>query len=165
MLSCRYITELPSIPNYYRWGIMLRYLTLLLNHIMNPLLISSNSTWRCFSAISSGASFRWFQEVQVYHIKNLFASSDIILTYLPYSIQVYHIKNLFAQSDVYTDVPSLFNYRQLPCRTFISVGTCPYRERCVYLHDPRLMCRDAKTKSRRKNNEDLIQDSLFWYEG
>ena len=28
-------------------------------------------------------------------------------------------------------------YRQLPCKTFISVGTCPYRERCVYLHDPR----------------------------
>jgi hypothetical protein len=22
-------------------------------------------------------------------------------------------------------------YRQLPCRTFISVGTCPYRERCT----------------------------------
>lgn len=21
-------------------------------------------------------------------------------------------------------------FRQLPCRTFISVGTCPYRERC-----------------------------------
>ncbi len=26
-------------------------------------------------------------------------------------------------------------YRQLPCRTFIAVGTCPYRDRCVYLHD------------------------------
>lgn len=26
-------------------------------------------------------------------------------------------------------------YRQLPCKTFITVGTCPYRDRCVYLHD------------------------------
>lgn len=53
-------------------------------------------------------------------------------------------------------------YRQLPCRTFISVGTCPYRERCVYLHDPRCICREAKTKTRRKNKEDVVLDSLFW---
>ena len=39
----------------------------------------------------------------------------------------------------FTDTPrsaseALFDsgskYRQLPCRTFVSVGTCPYRERC-----------------------------------
>lgn len=53
-------------------------------------------------------------------------------------------------------------FRQLPCRTFISVGTCPYRERCVYLHDPRCICKDAKTKTRRKNKEDMMPDSLFW---
>jgi hypothetical protein len=53
-------------------------------------------------------------------------------------------------------------YRQLPCRTFISVGTCPYRERCVYLHDPRCICREAKTKTRRKNKDDIVLDSLFW---
>jgi hypothetical protein len=53
-------------------------------------------------------------------------------------------------------------FRQLPCRTFISVGTCPYRERCVYLHDPRIICREAKTKTRRKNEEDSVVDSLFW---
>ena len=32
----------------------------------------------------------------------------------------------------------------------------------VYLHDPRLMSRDAKTKTRKKNKEDIIIDSLFW---
>lgn len=53
-------------------------------------------------------------------------------------------------------------FRQLPCRTFISVGTCPYRERCVYLHDPRCICREAKTKTRRKNKEDVVMDALFW---
>lgn len=53
-------------------------------------------------------------------------------------------------------------FRQLPCRTFISVGTCPYRERCVYLHDPRCICKEAKTKTRRKNKEDVVLDALFW---
>eukprot|EP00401_Gymnodinium_catenatum_P078712 CAMPEP_0117483218 /NCGR_PEP_ID=MMETSP0784-20121206/13824_1 /TAXON_ID=39447 /ORGANISM="" /LENGTH=321 /DNA_ID=CAMNT_0005277743 /DNA_START=13 /DNA_END=978 /DNA_ORIENTATION=- len=57
---------------------------------------------------------------------------------------------------------STTKFRQLPCRTFISVGTCPYRERCVYLHDPRCICRDAKTKTRRKNKEDVVADALFW---
>jgi len=42
------------------------------------------------------------------------------------------------------------------------VGTCPYRDRCVYLHDPRLIYRDAKTKTRKKNSEDSILDSFFW---
>lgn len=54
------------------------------------------------------------------------------------------------------------NHRQLPCKTFISVGTCPYRERCVYLHDPRVLCKSAKSKSRKKNKDDTAVDSLFW---
>eukprot|EP01038_Epipyxis_sp_PR26KG_P008127 gene8127-11005_t len=53
-------------------------------------------------------------------------------------------------------------FRQLPCRTFVSVGSCPYRERCVYLHDPRITNIEAKTKTRKKNKEDVIQDSFFW---
>ena len=27
-------------------------------------------------------------------------------------------------------------FRQLPCRTFIATGHCPYKDRCVYLHCP-----------------------------
>ena len=53
-------------------------------------------------------------------------------------------------------------FRQLPCRTFIAVGTCPFRDRCVYLHDPRLLCKEAKTKTRKKNRDDSVTDSLFW---
>ena len=53
--------------------------------------------------------------------------------------------------------------RQLPCRTFVSSGACPYRERCVYLHDPRLVHKGARTLTRKKNKEDIVQDSLFWY--
>lgn len=32
----------------------------------------------------------------------------------------------------------------------------------VYLHDPRCICKEAKTKTRRKNKEDVVLDSLFW---
>jgi hypothetical protein len=36
----------------------------------------------------------------------------------------------------YTDKP----FRQLPCRSYIATGTCPYYDRCVFLHDPRIQC-------------------------
>ncbi|KAJ1406631.1 hypothetical protein B484DRAFT_436673 [Ochromonadaceae sp. CCMP2298] len=65
-----------------------------------------------------------------------------------------------SASEALFDTSSKF--RQLPCRTFISVGTCPYRERCVYLHDPRCIYKEASTKTRRKNKEDVVLDSLFW---
>lgn len=53
--------------------------------------------------------------------------------------------------------------RQLPCKTFIMNGTCPYRERCTFLHDPRCICKGAKTRLRKKMvGEDNIPDSLFW---
>jgi len=67
-----------------------------------------------------------------------------------------------AEERVIHDENENSKYRQLPCRTFISVGTCPYRERCVYLHDPRILCRDSKTKTRKRNKEDDTVDSLFW---
>ena len=88
MPSFRYVTELPSISNYLRWHFIIRYWTLLIYNIIDWPFTSSNFRWRRFSAISSGASCRWFQEVQVCHIKILFTSWDIYTdcTYLPYSI-------------------------------------------------------------------------------
>jgi len=55
------------------------------------------------------------------------------------------------------------NIRQLPCKTWVMVGTCPYARRCQYIHDPRvesLYC--FQLKSRKKNAEDNSVDSLFW---
>ena len=80
-------------------------------------------------------------------------------------------------------------FRQLPCRTLISVGVCPYREKCknfdqsllniklgflnvffkfiysgVFLHDPRCVAINAKsiTRLKNKNKDDCIADSLYW---
>jgi hypothetical protein len=44
-----------------------------------------------------------------------------------------------AEADILHGTNNTSRHRQLPCRTFISTGFCPYKEHCVYLHDPRLM--------------------------
>ena len=38
--------------------------------------------------------------------------------------------------------------RQLPCRTFISTGSCPYGERCVFLHDLSIVSRPIYIRSK-----------------
>lgn len=36
--------------------------------------------------------------------------------------------------------------RQLPCRTFVSTGSCPYGDRCVFLHDPLIVSKPVFIK-------------------
>jgi hypothetical protein len=43
---------------------------------------------------------------------------------------VNHDPAMFPRSASEAIVDTSTKFRQLPCRTFISVGTCPYRERC-----------------------------------
>lgn len=38
--------------------------------------------------------------------------------------------------------------RQLPCRTFISAGSCPYGDRCVFLHDMSIVSKPVYIKSK-----------------
>lgn len=38
--------------------------------------------------------------------------------------------------------------RQLPCRTFVSTGSCPYGDRCVFLHDISIMSKPVFIKIR-----------------
>jgi hypothetical protein len=52
--------------------------------------------------------------------------------------------------------------RQLPCRTFISTGSCPYNDRCVFLHDPSVVSSRVFIKVKRKSREDIISDAFFW---
>jgi len=63
--------------------------------------------------------------------------------------------NVFLQKDK--------EKRRLPCRTYISVGCCPYRDRCAYLHDPRIASQVSKSKSRKKSAEESgVHDAFFW---
>lgn len=43
---------------------------------------------------------------------------------------------------------SQFKCRQLPCRTFISTGSCPYGDRCVFLHDPSIVSKPVYIRSK-----------------
>lgn len=48
-------------------------------------------------------------------------------------------------------------------RTFLSIGCCPYRDRCSYIHDPRLASHYSKSKSRKKGPDDSKSvDIFFW---
>ena len=65
-------------------------------------------------------------------------------------------KNTYPENFIFNqthdiEITEAPKYRQLPCRTFISTGSCPYRERCVFIHDPRLTTsKKVKTKSKSK---------------
>ena len=54
---------------------------------------------------------------------------------------------------------------RLPCITFTSIGSCPYKQRCVFLHDPRLQSScDVTLKHYKKksnnNGEDLCHNAM-----
>lgn len=55
-----------------------------------------------------------------------------------------------------------FKCRQLPCRTFISTGSCPYGDRCVFLHDPCIVAKPVYIKTKRKSKDDTATDNFFW---
>ena len=52
--------------------------------------------------------------------------------------------------------------RQLPCKTWLSTGTCPYSSRCVFLHDARCVAAPVSFSCKRKSREDPTTDGLFW---
>lgn len=55
-----------------------------------------------------------------------------------------------------------FKCRQLPCRTFVSTGSCPYGDRCVFLHDPSIVSKPVYIKTKRKSKDDTSTDAFFW---
>lgn len=52
--------------------------------------------------------------------------------------------------------------RQLPCRTFISTGSCPYSEKCVFLHSNEIVSKPIFIKIKRKSKDETGTDTFFW---
>ncbi len=59
---------------------------------------------------------------------------------------------------------SKYSLYQLPCRTMISCGICPYRDRCNFVHDNRIRSKNcAKTSTRKKDkNDDELNTVFYW---
>jgi hypothetical protein len=81
----------------------------------------------------------------------------------------YDSHNLTSSSDEYAcdhhgshHPQQQFKCRQLPCRTFISTGSCPFGDRCVFLHDPCIVAKPVYIKTKRKSKDDSTTDNFFW---
>ena len=64
------------------------------------------------------------------------------------------------------DKMSDYSSYQLPCKTFISCGTCAYRGRCHFIHDKRVFNKSHKSITKRENPKDTLKDTtdniFYW---
>jgi len=60
-------------------------------------------------------------------------------------------------------VPSVEKYRRMACNTFIMAGSCPYKERCVFLHDPRVESAEIVPYKPQKQNKGVRAPKDAWY--
>ena len=51
----------------------------------------------------------------------------------------------------------------LPCKTFVSIGDCPFRNRCMYIHDMRIQCPQPLKTSRAKTRKNDPDTDLFYW--
>jgi hypothetical protein len=60
-------------------------------------------------------------------------------------------------------VPSAEKFRRMICLTHISCGGCPYGDKCVFLHDPRLMIASLKMRSTKQPRATgQPKDTFYW---
>ena len=68
-----------------------------------------------------------------------------------------------------TQINRTNNFRKLPCKTFISTGTCPYGNKCKFIHDPRFTTsswwsanNELEPKLSNTSNQYDYHDLFFW---
>lgn len=63
-------------------------------------------------------------------------------------------------------IPCASKFRVFPCATFLATGACPYRDRCVFIHDPRVKGEHEAylyaTPGSNTNKEKAGKGPLFW---
>mgnify|MGYP001048218088 CR=1 FL=1 len=50
--------------------------------------------------------------------------------------------------------------KRLPCKTLISTGACPYKNKCKFIHDVRITNKCVKTI--KKSDIDIKNDGFYW---
>lgn len=57
-----------------------------------------------------------------------------------------------------------YSVYQLPCKTMISCGMCPYRERCNFVHDARIRAKtNTKSTTRKKDKTNDECTTVFYW--
>ena len=60
-------------------------------------------------------------------------------------------------------VPSAEKFRRMLCFTYASTGACPYGDKCVFLHDPRLANSGFKVRSTKQPRvSGQPKDTFYW---
>ena len=61
-------------------------------------------------------------------------------------------------------IPSKDKFRRMMCLTFLSTGSCPFDDRCVFLHDDRFKNVAFPTKSVKavKGKAKNTKDTFYW---
>jgi len=81
------------------------------------------------------------------------------------SSSLYQGENLLDVLETEDKIPSREKFRRMICMTFVSTGTCPYNDRCCYLHDPRLRVEGVRTKPIKSQLAVLpvqTKDTFYW---
>lgn len=102
------------------------------------------------SSDANGSAFPIFQVQNGSHL-NQYQTPPMTPQYQP-----------LQQQQQQTPTHQVQKCRQLPCRTFISTGSCPYGDRCVFLHDARITAKPVYVRSKRKTKDDQCVDAFFW---
>jgi len=101
-----------------------------------------------------------------------FSSTNSSMTNTSYenyeNYENYHRKRGQVQRIYKTSLPLYSNkhtpMRQLPCRTFLSCGACPYKDKCVFLHDYRLEGKPLNEYIRKSYcKENFSQTDVFFF--
>ena len=53
--------------------------------------------------------------------------------------------------------------KYLPCKTFVMCGSCPYYERCRYIHDIRIENNNYKTLKLKNEKKNLYRNIYSWF--
>ena len=71
-------------------------------------------------------------------VRALSACVFVLLYDVPFGDVPPHLTPSITTQEQAGRIPDARKYRVYPCLTWLSTGACPYNDRCVFIHDPRI---------------------------
>ena len=70
---------------------------------------------------------------------------------------------------MFKKIPSVEKFRRMICFSYVSSGACPYRDHCVFIHDPRLeseyfapLILNGTAGKRPMGLRTMVKDTFYW---